>query len=103
MRPRDTASASTSSIRSRVSITRLRGWIRFLRSTSRSSAALFADTSLAGRAAAPAARFDWLLARCWRPRALPPLRAAALRALAERPPDAGLRAEDDLLAEDDVF
>src|SRR4051794_33236759 len=81
IRPRETASASTSSIRSRVSITRWRGWMRFLRNISRSSAALLAETSLAGCDALSAVRLAWLRARCWRPRALPPLRAAVFRAL----------------------
>src|SRR3954454_10307399 len=103
MRPRETASLSTSSIRSRVSITRFMGWIRFLRSTSRSSAALLAETSLAGRDAAPAVRLAWLRERCWRPRGLPALRAAALRALDERLLDELLLADDPerLLAEEE--
>src|SRR3954447_9056515 len=58
--------------------------MRFLRSISRSSAALLADTSLVGPEAASAVRLAWLRARCWRPRAWPPLRAAALRELADR-------------------
>src|SRR5262245_43683832 len=87
-------------MRSRVSMTMSRGRIRFLRSASRNSATVFASTPalrapLAAVRDAPLAAFR---ARCWRPRACPPLRAAAWRALAERapPPRDDERPDDEL-------
>ena len=81
MRPRSTASLSTSSMRSRVSITISSGPIRFLRSASRSSATVLASTPAlrAPRAAVRAVVFAALRAFCWRPRAWPPFLAAAVR------------------------
>ena len=68
-------------MRSRVSITMPIGRIRFLRSASRSSATVFAETpaSLAGLVAARAVLLAAFWAFCWRPRAWPPFLAAALR------------------------
>src|SRR5215216_6097412 len=81
MAPRSTASLSTSSIRSRVSITMSIGRMRFLRSASRNSATVFASTPArrAGVAAVLAVLLAALRARCCRPRAWPPFFAAAAR------------------------
>jgi hypothetical protein len=66
MRPRSTASASASSIRSRVSMTISMGPIRFLRSASRNSATVFASTPAlrAPRAAVREVVFAALRAFC---------------------------------------
>src|SRR4051812_20793456 len=77
--------------------------MRFLRSMSRSSAALLAETSLAGRDAVSAVRLAWLRARCWRPRAWPPLRAAAFRALEDRDELERLLPEDERPDEDPLL
>src|SRR5437763_15903382 len=83
MRPRLTASSTTSWIRSRVSITRLSGATTPFAITSRTSATFVPDNC-------GAAAFAWrarFCAVCWRPRALPPFLAALLRAAVEEPPD----------------
>src|SRR3954452_8300670 len=108
MRPRSTASAMDSSMRSRVSITRSKGRIRFLRSRSRSSATFLPDRSrrVAGRVAAREGVRACLRAFCWRPRACPPLRAAALRDALERERlealDVDRRDDDELLPDVDA-
>ena len=68
-------------MRSRVSMTISIGPIRFLRSASRNSATVFASkpARLAPRDAVLAVVFAALRACCWRPRALPPFLAAAVR------------------------
>src|SRR4051794_13702431 len=83
MRPRSTASFTTSSIRSRVSMIRLSGRITPFVIASRSSATFLPEKS-SPRAAAAALSPVCLAAFCavcWRPRALPPAFAARLRAV----------------------
>src|SRR3954470_13220700 len=78
MRPRLTASSTTSSMRSRVSITRLSGRMTPRVIASRSSAADLPEKSSREAvlpAAAPVCRARFW-AVCWRPRARPPADAA---------------------------
>jgi hypothetical protein len=80
------------------------GPIRFLLSASRNSATVFASTPAlrAPEAAVRAVVRDALRACCWRPRAWPPLRAAALRLEEddERELDEPEREEEERLAEE---
>src|SRR4051812_49814163 len=88
MRPRSTASFTTSSILSRVSMIRLSGRMTPRVIASRSSATFLPEKSTGVRdeAADAALAAPWpalrapLAAVCWRPRALPPALAARLRA-----------------------
>src|SRR3954452_21142938 len=100
MRPRLTASSTTSSMRSRVSITRLSGRITPRVIASRSSAADFPEKSsreapLAAAAPVWRARF---CAVCCRPRARPPAEAARrCEALLRVVPDRDEPAREDVL------
>src|SRR4051794_8710181 len=109
-RPRATASSRTSSMRSRVSITRLSGVISRCASASRSSPTFLPEKSrprscalAAGLVAALAPRPAVLRAACWRPRALPPALAARVRdALLRVPAPDALEARAALLREDEL-
>jgi hypothetical protein len=103
MRPRSTASFTTSSIRSRVSMIRLSGRMTPLVMASRSSATFLPEKSSPVRADAadaadaavwPALRAP-LAALCCRPRALPPAFAARLRAGEALEDVLDLRADDE--------
>src|SRR5205085_12571872 len=86
IRPRETASWTTSSMRSRVNITRLSGATIPRVMASRTSAALrplppaAEDARRTGFDAADPVLRARFCAVCWRPRAFPPLLAAVFRA-----------------------